>query len=299
MHAGLHRPDRHAEQLGDLLQRQVAQEVQRQRLPLRQRELVECVVNLLGVVERGHIVVQRRLQRRQVSAVTARRRDLVIARQAQPADRVVAGGAVQECRQRARVADRADRAEHLQPRLLEQVPGVLFGRGEPPQVVKEGPFPHRDDALERRAVPPLAAVHEQGAFEDLLVGEQRVPGKRRRIPAAQRGPCHPRACLRSCSDGVARATRPCHDWAFQTRSHNDDGSRYRRRAEGRGAPAKGSTAPYASSSSDIFPSRTRTPIRSSPAASRARKANAPRGWMLLASFRRACHLRARASGSVG
>ena len=168
MHAGFHGPDRHAKQVGDLVQRQVAQEEERQRFALRQRELVHRVVNLLGVVERGGVVgrVGRLVQ------VRAVRRDLVRPRQAKAADRGVAGRRVEERRQRAGVADRVDGAEHLQPRFLEQVPCVLLGRREPPQVLEERPLPHRHDPLERRAIAPLAAEDEEFAVEDLFLWNQ-------------------------------------------------------------------------------------------------------------------------------
>ena len=48
---GLHRPRRHLQNLGDLLDRHAFEKVQRQHFAVRQGELHESVVNLLGIVQ--------------------------------------------------------------------------------------------------------------------------------------------------------------------------------------------------------------------------------------------------------
>ena len=159
--------DRHAQQDRHLFERQFSKKKERQHFPLKQRELVERMMDLFRVIQVGD-----RIGLPLVTDALAFVVQLVKLGGARAADRRVAGRAVQERGKRSRIAKAAQRFEHLEPRFLQQLPRILLARHEPAEVIEERPLPQPDDLLKRLPVPPLPLHDQQLGFEkELILGQ--------------------------------------------------------------------------------------------------------------------------------
>lgn len=156
--------DRHAQQDRHLFERQFPQKKERQHFTLKQRELVERMMDLFRVIQVGD-----RIGLPIVTDALALVIELVKFGGARAADRRVAGSAVQERGKRSRIAEATQRFEHLEPRFLQQFPCILLARHEPPEVIEERPLPQPNDLLERRPVSPLPLHDQQLGFEKELI----------------------------------------------------------------------------------------------------------------------------------
>jgi len=114
--------------------------------------LLQSVVNLFGVMKiRDDFCLPL------IADLRGVRIELKKLRTSEPADRGVSGRSIEKGRKRPRIAQRAQRSAHLQPRLLQQLPGIGFGRGKPAKVIKQRLLPQFDDALEGASVAALPA----------------------------------------------------------------------------------------------------------------------------------------------
>jgi hypothetical protein len=163
--AGFDGADGNGQDASDVLDRQVFQEVEGQGFALEEGELVEGVVDLLGIVEGDERACG-------CGAVFGGEGCVVLGAQAKAADGGIARGGIEERGESAGVANSAERAEDFHPGFLEQVPGVGFARGEAAEIVEEGLFPEVDEAFKGLGVAALASGDEEFGFEDLSIWPQ-------------------------------------------------------------------------------------------------------------------------------
>ena len=64
-----------------------------------------------------------------------------------------------------------DAVKHLEPGLLDQVPGLLLVIGEAPQVIEEPPLESPDQLTERLDIAATAAQHQELAVDFVLIQE--------------------------------------------------------------------------------------------------------------------------------
>ena len=168
METRLYGADGNLEQRRQFFEREIVEEKQRENLALMDGKLVEAMAELLSVFQGSDVVAAAIVCQLLGITFDFGRLD------AKAADRGVACSRVEVSGKRARIAEFVERAEELEPRFLEKLPGVGFRWGDPAEIEEQGPFPELHDFGERFAVAALPADDEQGRLDELLVGGQRA-----------------------------------------------------------------------------------------------------------------------------
>lgn len=114
--------------------------------------MLQSVVNLLGIMK-----IRDGFCLPLIAEILGVRIELKKLRTPEPADRGVSGRPIEKGRKRPRIAQGAQRSVYLEPRLLQQLPGISFGSGKPAKVIKQRLLPQLDDALEGASVAALPA----------------------------------------------------------------------------------------------------------------------------------------------
>jgi len=152
--ARLHRPDGNTEHLRDFIDGKVFKKIKCDGFALRERELIQRVMNLLGIVEGNERATAFDVFNPSIGFIRHPAK-------AQATDRDMARGGVKKRRQASRISQGTDCAEYFQPGFLEKVPRIGLGGREAAQIIKQRPFPQSHDAVECRGITSLASCDEE------------------------------------------------------------------------------------------------------------------------------------------
>lgn len=131
--------------------------------------MFQRLVNLFGILE-----IRDGIALAVIAYLPGVRIQLKELRASEPTDRGITGRSIEECRQCLGITKRTQRSEHLQPRFLQQLPGIGLGRCHAAKVIKKRSLPELDDSLECGTVASLPADNQEGRLEQLSILRQIV-----------------------------------------------------------------------------------------------------------------------------
>ncbi|MDC8014930.1 hypothetical protein OD750_020490 [Tahibacter sp. BL] len=154
----LDRADRHAEDVGDVAERELVEIEQRDRLAFERRQRGDVFSQRRGVVVRRLRVVRQIVERGGVV------RDRLRVARSQMVDPGAPRDAEQPCPQARAVAQVRDAAKHAQPDVLRDVVRGIVAAGQTRDVVADRRMPARDHLVECLGLAELAAHRQPFVF---------------------------------------------------------------------------------------------------------------------------------------